>query len=181
MFTTMLEGTKDDWMHIASEHMKHQQSAAADQIIDSLKRLEAIEVGFGANQLVHSLMTATLARRDGASDEEVVAALCHDIGKLFSIPNHGAIAGEMLKPYVADDIYHAIVHHQDFQGRYYYEHLGKDPNAREKYRGEPWFAMAEKIVDRWDAPAFDPDYDVDSLESFEPEIRRVFAAPKRGI
>ena len=112
---------------------------------------------------------------------EVVAALCHDIGKLFSIPNHGAIAGEMLKPYVADDIYHAIVHHQDFQGRYYYEHLGKDPNAREKYRGEPWFDMAEKIVDRWDAPAFDPDYDVDSLESFEPEIRRVFAAPKRGI
>ena len=98
MFTTMLEGTKDDWMHIASEHMKHQQSAAAEQIIDSLKRLEAIEVGFGANQLVHSLMTATLARRDGANDEEVVAALCHDIGKLFSIPNHGAIAGEMLKP-----------------------------------------------------------------------------------
>ena len=42
MFTTMLEGTKDDWMHIASEHMKHQQSAAAEQIIDSLKRLEAI-------------------------------------------------------------------------------------------------------------------------------------------
>jgi predicted HD phosphohydrolase len=181
MFTTMLEGTKDDWMHIASEHMKHQQSAAADQIIDSLKRLEAIEVGFGANQLVHSLMTATLARRDGANDEEVVAALCHDIGKLFSIPNHGAIAGEMLKPYVADDIYHAIVHHQDFQGRYYYEHLGKDPAAREKFRGEPWFAMAEKIVDRWDAPAFDPNYDVDPLESFEPEIRRVFAAPKRGI
>ena len=36
MFTTMLEGTKDDWMHIASEHMKHQQSAAATQIIDSL-------------------------------------------------------------------------------------------------------------------------------------------------
>ena len=101
--------------------------------------------------------------------------------RLAQDPIHGAIAGEMLKPYVADEIYHAIVHHQDFQGRYYYEHLGKDPNAREKYRGEPWFEMAEKIVDRWDAPAFDPDYDVDSLESFEPEIRRVFAAPKRGI
>jgi hypothetical protein len=41
--------------------------------------------------------------------------------------------------------------------------------------------MAEKIVDKWDAPAFDPAFDVDSLESFEPEIRRVFAAPKRGM
>ena len=181
MFTTMLEGTKEDWSHIAKEHMKHQVSAAPQQIMESLRRLEAIEVGFGANQLEHSLMTATLARQDGATTEEVVAALCHDIGKLMSIPNHGAIAGEMLKPYVADEIYHAIVHHQDFQGRYYYEHLGKDPEAREKYRGEPWFEMAEKIVDKWDAPAFDPAFDVDSLESFEPEIRRVFAAPKRGI
>ena len=181
MFTTMLEGTKEDWSHIAQEHMKHQVSAAPQQIMESLRRLETIEVGFGANQLAHSLMTATLARQDGATDEEIVAALCHDLGKLMSIPNHGPIAAEILKPYVSDDLYHTVKHHQDFQGRYYYEHLGKDPNAREKYRGEPWFDMAEKIVDKWDAPAFDPDYDVDSLESFEPEIRRVFAAPKRGI
>ncbi len=181
MFTTMLEGTRDDWMHIAAAHMQHQQSAAAQQIMESLARLEAIEVGFGANQLVHSLMTATLARRDGASDEEVVAALCHDLGKLFSIPNHGAIAAEMLKPYVGDDIYHAIKFHQDFQGLYYYEHLGKDKNAREQFRGETWFAMAEKIVDHWDAPAFDPDFPIDSLESFAPEVGRVFAAPKRSI
>jgi predicted HD phosphohydrolase len=179
MFTTMLEGTKDDWSHIAQEHMKHQVSAAPQQIMESLRRLEAIEVGFGANQLVHSLMTATLARRDGATDEEVVAALCHDIGKLMSIPNHGAIAAEILKPYVSDDLYWTIKYHQDFQGKYYYEHLGMDKDARERFRGEPWFATAEKLVDRWDAPAFDPAYDVDSLESFEPEVIRVFSKPKR--
>lgn len=179
MFTTMLEGTKDDWSHIAQEHMKYQVSAAPQQIMESLRRLESIEVGFGANQLVHSLMTATLARRDGATDEEVVAALCHDIGKLMSIPNHGAIAAEILKPYVSDDLYWTIKYHQDFQGKYYYEHLGMDKDARERFRGEPWFATAEKLVDRWDAPAFDPAYDVDSLESFEPEVIRVFSKPKR--
>ena len=179
MFTTMLEGTKDDWSHIAQEHMKHQVSAAPQQIMESLRRLESIEVGFGANQLVHSLMTATLARRDGATDEEVVAALCHDIGKLMSIPNHGAIAAEILKPYVSDDLYWTIKYHQDFQGKYYYEHLGMDKDARERFRGEPWFATAEKLVDRWDAPAFDPAYDVDSLDSFEPEVIRVFSKPKR--
>jgi predicted HD phosphohydrolase len=179
MFTTMLEGTKDDWSHIAQEHMKHQVSAAPQQIMESLRRLESIEVGFGANQLQHSLMTATLARRDGATDEEVVAALCHDIGKLMSIPNHGAIAAEILKPYVSDDLYWTIKHHQDFQGKYYYEHLGMDKDARERFRGEPWFATAEKLVDRWDAPAFDPGYAVDSLESFEPEVIRVFSKPKR--
>ena len=179
MFTTMIEGTREDWAHISVEHMKHQQSAAAQQIMDSLARLEAIEVGFGANQLQHSLMTGTLARRDGASDEEVVAALCHDLGKLLSIPNHGAIAAEMLKPYVSDDIYHAVKHHQDFQGLYYYEHLGMDKNAREKFAGEPWFDMAVKLVDKWDAPAFDPAYDIDSLDSFAPEVTRVFSRPKR--
>jgi len=180
MFTTMLEGTKDDWSHIASEHMKHQVSTAPAQIMESLRRLEAIEVGFGANQLAHSLMTATLARRDGGSDEEIVAALCHDIGKLMSIPNHGAIAAEILKPYVSDDLYHTIKWHQDFQGRYYYEFLGKPGNMRDRFKDEPWFATAEKLVDRWDAPAFDPDFDADSLESFEPLVQKIFSKPLRA-
>ena len=180
MFTTMLEGTKDDWSHIAQEHMKHQASAAPQQIMESLARLAAIEVGFGANQLQHSLMTATLARRDGATDEEVVTALCHDLGKLMSIPNHGAIAAEILKPYVSDDLYYAVKWHQDFQGRYYYEYLGKPGTMRDRFKDEPWFATAEKLVDRWDAPAFDPGYDSDSLESFEPEVTRVFSKPQRA-
>ncbi len=180
MFTTMLEGTKEDWAHIAQEHIKHQASAAPQQIMDSLRRLAAIEVGFGANQLEHSLMTATLARQDGASDEEVVAALCHDIGKLMSIPNHGAIAAEILRPYVSDDLYHAVKWHQDFQGKYYYDFLGKDGNARDRFKGESWYEIAEKLVDRWDAPAFDPDFKADSLESFEPEVTRVFSRPVRA-
>ena len=179
MFTTMVEGTAEDWGHIAREHGVHQKSAAPKQIMDSLARLDAIEVGFAASQLGHSLMAATLARRAEAPDEEVVAALCHDLGKLMSIPNHGAIAAEILKPYVRDDIYHAVKHHQAFQGRYYYEFMGQSPKMRDDFRNEPWFAFAEKLVDEWDAPAFDPDFPADSLASFEPEVIRVFGAPKR--
>jgi predicted HD phosphohydrolase len=181
MFTDMRHGTADDWKHIAAEHAKHQQSAAAEQIMESLARLEQIEVGFGANQLQHSLMAGTLARRAGASDEEVVAALCHDLGKLFSIPNHGPIAAEMLKPYVSEDIYHAIYWHQQFQGRYYFEHLGLDPEWRARFAGESWYRFAERLVDEWDAPAFDPAFDADPLESFEPEVTRVFSRPKRMV
>ena len=149
MFTTMKEGTPEDWAHIAHEHGRHQASTAPRQIMDNLRRLEEIEVGFGVSQLHHSLQAGTQARRDGASDEEVVAALCHDIGKLFSIP--------------------------------YYEHLGKDAGARDRFRAEPWFALAERLVDDWDAPAFDPDFKVDPLESFEPEITRVFSRPKKMV
>ena len=181
MFTDMHHGTAEDWATIAQAHRAHQQSAAAKQIMESLARLEAIEVGFAANQLTHSLMAGTLARRAGASDEEVVAALCHDIGKLFSIPNHGPIAAEMLKPYVSEDIYHAIYWHQSFQGRYYFEHLGLDPEARERFREESWYGFAVKLVDEWDAPAFDPGFDVDPLESFEPEVTRVFSNPRAMV
>lgn len=181
MFTTMLEGTAEDWGHIAREHMVHQKSTAGLQIMDSMRRLEPIVVGFAANQLTHCLMTATLARRDGANDEEIVSALCHDIGKLMSIPNHGAIAAEILKPYVSDDLYQAVYWHQDFQGRYYYENFGKPATMRDRFKDESWFATAEKLVDRWDAPAFDPGFDIDSLESFEPEVMRVFSSPKRAI
>lgn len=181
MFTTMLEGTAEDWGHIAREHAVHQKTTAAKQIMESLKRLEPIEVGFAANQLTHSLMAATLARRDGAPDEEIVAALCHDLGKLMSIPNHGPIAAEILKPYVSDGVYHAVYWHQDFQGKYYYDNFGKPTNLRDRFKDEPWFATAERLVDQWDAPAFDPEFDIDPLESFEPEVTRVFSAPKRAI
>jgi predicted HD phosphohydrolase len=181
MFTDMKQGTAEEWAHIAAEHGKHQKSVAAEQIMEGLARLEAIEVGFAATQLTHSLMAGTLARRAGASDEEVVAALCHDLGKLFSIPNHGPIAAEMLKPYVREDIYHAVYHHQAFQGRYYFEHLGLDPEARARFEGESWYDFAVKLVDEWDAPAFDPDFPVDSLESFRPEVERIFSNPKKMV
>ena len=181
MFTDMKQGTPKDWAQIAAAHYQHQANEAANQILENLARLEKIEVGFAANQLTHSLMAGTLARRSGGTDEEIVAALCHDLGKLFSIPNHGPIAAEMLKPYVSDDIYHAVYWHQEFQGRYYFEHLGKDPEGRERFKDESWYAFAEKLVDEWDAPAFDPQFAVDPLESFAPEVNRVFSNPRAMV
>ena len=65
------------------------------------------------------------------------ASLCHDIGKVVSVFNHPAIAAEMIRPYVRDDVYRMIRVHQDFQGRHYYAHFGGDPDAREQYAGEP--------------------------------------------
>ena len=137
--------------------------------------------GFACNQLQHSLMTGTLARRDGASDEEVTIALLHDVGKAVNIPNHGAIAAEIMRPYISDDAYHAIYNHQQFQGKFYFEFLGSDPALRDNFTEESWYTLAEKLVDRWDAPAFDPDFEADSLESFEPLVQKIFASPVRML
>ena len=86
-----------------------------------------------------------------------------------------------MRPYVSEDAYHAIYNHQHFQGKYYYEFAGANPNMREDFTSESWYELAIKLVDRWDAPAFDPDYKVDSLESFEPLLQQMFSQPLRAL
>ena len=175
-FTRMDESTADQWSVIGRETFEH-QDRVADRVLEMLRSLADITDGFAVDQLAHSLQTATRAERAGADDEMVVASLCHDIGKAVSVPNHPHIAAEILKCYVRDDVYHVIDAHQDFQGRHYYHHFGGDPDAREQYRGEPWFALAEQFADDWDQVAFDPAYDTLPLEHFEGRVRAVFSHP----
>jgi predicted HD phosphohydrolase len=176
-FTRMDQGSVDDWMLIAQESVPYQEQVA-DRILAMLRTLDGLTGGFGVSQLTHALQTATLAERAGASDELVVAALVHDVGKVVSIANHPAIAAEIVKPYVSDETYQIVRTHQDFQGRHYYAYLGKDPEARDQHKDQPWYAAAERFTDEWDQAAFDPDYDTEPLEHFEPLVRKVFGKVK---
>jgi len=179
-FTRMDESTAEDWSVIGKATMEH-QGRVAESVLAMLRSLADITDGFAVDQLTHCLQTATLAERAGADDEVVIASLCHDIGKAVSVPNHPQIAAAILAPYVRDDVYRMILVHQDFQGRHYYHHFGGDPNAREQYREEPWFHLAEQFADEWDQIAFDPDYDTLPLEHFEPRLRSTFASARLGV
>jgi predicted HD phosphohydrolase len=173
----MDESTAEQWGVIGTESYKN-QSRVADRVLGMLDSLSEIVDGFATDQLTHCLQTATLAERAGADEQVVVAALCHDIGKAVSVPNHPRIAAEILKPYVRDEVYKMILVHQDFQGRHYYHHFGGDPNARENHRDTltpEEFKLAEQFADEWDQIAFDPDYDTLPLSHFEPLVRKVFA------
>jgi predicted HD phosphohydrolase len=175
-FTRMDESTAEEWAEIGAAHVVD-QPRVAQTVLDMLRGLDQVVVGFATDQLTHCLQTATRAERDGAEDEVVIAALCHDIGKFISVPNHPAIAAEILKPYVRDDVYWMIKAHQDFQGRHYYHHFGGNPDARETHRAEltpEQFALAATFADEWDQVAFDPNYDTLPLEHFEPKVRAVF-------
>jgi predicted HD phosphohydrolase len=177
-FTRMDESTAEQWAVIGAETAKN-QGRVAEGILDLLRSLATITDGFSTDQLTHCLQTATMAERDGADDEVIVASLCHDIGKAISVPNHPAIAAAILKPYVRPEVHDMIRVHQDFQGRHYYAHFGGDPDAREKHRDElepATFKLAEQFADDWDQQAFDPSYDTLPLEHFEPLVRKVFAA-----
>jgi predicted HD phosphohydrolase len=176
VFTRMDESTAEEWAVIGAETMEAQPQVA-DHVLALLANLEGVVLGFAVDQLTHCLQTATIAERAGADDELVVASLLHDVGKAVSVMNHPAIAAEILRPYVRDDVYHVIRVHQDFQGRHYYGHFGGDTDAREQYRAEPWFALTAQFADEWDQIAFDPAYDTLPLEHFEAKVRAVFATP----
>jgi predicted HD phosphohydrolase len=166
--------TREQWSEII-ERTIEAQPRVARQILAMVKGLSDISDGFSVNQMQHALQTATRAERDGQDEQVIVASLLHDVGKLISVPNHPRIAAEILKPYVRHEVYCMVAFHQDFQGRYYYEHLGMDPNLREQHRGEPWYDLAERFADQYDQKAFDPQYDAESLEHFEPMVVNVFA------
>jgi predicted HD phosphohydrolase len=175
-FTRMDESTAEEWAVIGAEHVKH-QGRVADRMLMLLRSLGEIVDGFATDQLTHCLQTATLAERAGADDEVVFAALLHDVGKAISVQNHPEIAAAMIKPWVRDEVYWMIRVHQDFQGRHYYHHFGGDPDARDRYAGEPWYDLAARFADDWDQRAFDPGYDTLPLEHFEPLVRRLTARP----
>jgi predicted HD phosphohydrolase len=147
-------------------------------MLGMLRALSGITNGFAVDQLTHVCQTAARAERAGADQEVVAAALCHDIAKAVSEPNHPAVAAALLKPYVRPEVTWMVEVHQDFQGRHYYAFLGKDPEARRQYVGHPAYDLAERFADEWDQAAFDPDYDTLPLEHFEPRLRELFAHPK---
>jgi predicted HD phosphohydrolase len=165
--------TREQWAEII-ECTIEAQPRVARQILSMVKGLSDISDGFSVDQMQHALQTATRAERDGADEQVIVASLLHDVGKLISVPNHSKIAAEILKPYVRHEVYCMVAFHQDFQGRYYYEHLGMDPNLREQYQGQPWYDVAERFADYYDQKAFDPQYDAEPLEHFEPMVVNVF-------
>ena len=173
-FTRMDQSSAEDWMKIGGEVAKRQSGMPAT-IKSMLAQLADQVDGFAIDQLQHALQTATRAARDGASEELIVAALCHDIGKVISVINHPAIAAEILKPYVSPETYEIVRTHQDFQGKHYYEYFGMDSNLRKNHEQQAWFELAKKFTDEWDQTAFDPDYDTLPLEYFEPMIDRVFS------
>src|SRR5262245_15400616 len=179
-FTRMDQGRIEEWMVIAEACAKRQSSMPVT-IKDMLLRLKEQTDGFAIDQLQHGLQTATRALRAGAPEELVVAALCHDIGKVISVENHPAIAAEILKPYVSHETYEIVRTHQDFQGRHYYALIGRDPESRREHADQPWYQLACVFTDEWDQVSFDPEYDTLPLAHFEPMIDRVFASPIRGL
>lgn len=179
-FHSMIEGTQEDWTIIATAQMSFVQTLP-DRVMAHLKLLAGDFGGYAIDRLQHSLQTATRALRDGRDEEYVVCALLHDIGDSLGSFNHADIAAAILKPFVSEQNLWMVEKHAIFQGYYFFEYLGLDKNMREQFRDHPWFEAAAEFCEKYDQPAFDPEYDSLPLQAFEPMLRRVMARPQRSI
>jgi predicted HD phosphohydrolase len=179
-FSDMAESTAEDWQVIMAEQIKF-APAGGKRVLDHLRLLEGDYGGFPVDRLTHCLQTATRAHRDGRPDDYVVMALLHDIGDTLGAFNHPDIAAAILKPFVSEELHWIVQNHGIFQGVNFFHHIGLDRDMREKFRGHEHFAATEEFIEKYDCPAFDPEYDTLPLEFFEPMVMKLFERPLNSI
>ena len=177
-FTRMDEGTKEDWM-IIGKAFHDFADGLVDRVLAHMRLLDGDFGGFNCDRLTHSLQTATRAFNDGRDEEYVVCCLLHDIGDVLGTYNHGAVAAAIMKPFTNEANLWMLENHTDFQGYYYFDYMGLDKNRREVHRDSPFYEHTREFIDKYDMPAFDPDYPTMTLEDFEPMMRRVMVKKTR--
>jgi predicted HD phosphohydrolase len=179
-FHHMKDGTKEDWDIIGADFFEF-RSDVFRRLKDHLLLLQGDFGGFPVDRLTHCLQTATLAHNDGKDEEYVVCALLHDIGDTLGPANHADVAAVLLEPYVSEANHWMVKHHGIFQGYYFFHYLGLDRNLRDQFKDHPHYAQTLEFIEKYDAPAFDPDAEYYELSFFEPMMERVFREPRRSL
>ena len=175
-FTRMEDGTREEYEFL--DHMEDEYKAGLpDRILQSLRKLEHSISGYRISRLEHSLQGATRASRAGESEEMIVAILLHDIGDELATYSHSEMAAAILRPFVSEKLYWIVKNHGVFQMYYYAHHCGGDRNCRDMYREHAWYQDAVDFCHNYDQNCFDPEYDSQPLEFFEPILRRVMNQP----
>lgn len=178
-YTRMDEGTAEDYALL--ESLAEPYIARTGE--RALAHLELLAEGLSGNLIdryQHSLQCATRALRAGECEEMVVAALLHDLGDVLAPENHAELGAAVLRPYVARHTWWMLKHHGVFQGYYYFDKIGLDRNARERYRDHPAFDLTERFCNTFDQVSFDPEYDTLPIDDFVPLVERIFSREPWG-
>ena len=176
-FTRMADGTAEEYVFLTPLYEKC-RNGASDRLLELLKAMKGDKLGYQVDRYTHSLQSATRAESDGADEETVVCALLHDLGDVIAPDNHSEVIASILRPYISEKNHWVLKHHGLFQGYYYFQHIGGDRNARERYKDHPFYQDCVDFCEKWDQTSFDPDYPTQPLEYFEPMVRKVLTAPK---
>lgn len=173
-FRQMKDGDREDYVFL-STHEAEYASHTPVRLLRALEDLDKSLSGYQVTRLGHSLQTATRAWRDGSDLDWVVSALLHDIGDIYAPYNHDEYAAAVLRPFIREQCAWCVQTHGDFQLVYYAEHVGANPNKRERWRDSPYFGDCAEFCERWDQSSFDPYYPSLDIEFFRPMVEEVFA------
>jgi predicted HD phosphohydrolase len=179
-FHAMDEGTQEDWAIIGAAALNY-YVGLPDRILTHLRLLDGDFGGFAVDRLTHSLQTATRAERAGRDDEYILCALLHDIGDTLGSYNHADVAAAVVKPFVSEANLWMVEKHAIFQGYYFFHYLGLDRDMRDQFRDHEFYDQTAEFCADFDQPAFDPAYDTQPLEHYEPLVSQLLSAPKRSI
>ena len=172
-FTEMTAGDKEDYDFLEALEKGYASKVGA-RLYLALQQLDDTLSGYQVTRLEHSLQTATRAYWDGADIDWIVCALLHDIGDVYAPYNHDQYAAVVLAPYVREQCRWVVEKHGIFQRKYYAQHTGGNPDAREQFIDHPFYQDAVYFCGHWDQRSFDPDYATLPLAFFEPMLREVF-------
>jgi predicted HD phosphohydrolase len=154
---------------------------AQQQATQALRLLSGSEhdptFGYMVNNYRHCLQSATMALRDGRSEEDVVVALLHDVGFITCPLQHGDFAACLLGAYISERNHWMLRHHATFQNLHAPNLPGVDRFERERWAGHPHFDWTAEFVARYDQDACDPHYPCEPLQAFVPMVRAVFSRP----
>ena len=175
-FTKMEDGTAKEYAFLKTKY-NDCLNDVPDNLLKILKQMRGDKMGYKIDRYTHSLQSATRAERDGANEETIVCTLLHDIGDILAPQNHSQVSASILRPYISAKNFWIIEHHGLFQGYYYFHHLSKDRNFRDKYLNHRYFQSCVDFCHKWDQPSFDPNYDTLPLEHFEPIVRKILSKP----
>ncbi len=165
---------QDAYFDLVFAHDAGNAELQADRVLGWLRQMEG-DSPYQISRLDHCLQTATRAEKDGADDETITCALLHDIGDILAPANHSQVAAALLAPFISEKNHWIVKHHGLFQGYYWFEYAGRDPNARDRFKGHEHYEACADFCARWDQVSFDPNYVMQPLEHFEPLVRSLFA------
>ena len=179
-YVRMDEGTVEDYA-LAAALAKPFMAATPERLLAFMESLHYTFPGGQIDRYAHCLQTATRAEDAGECEEIIVAGLLHDIGDSLAPHNHADVGADILRPYVSRHTYWMLKHHGVFQGYYFWDKVGLDRNARERFRGHPAYEMTVRFTGDYDQMAFDPGYETRPIEYFEPMVKRIFAREPWGV
>jgi hypothetical protein len=145
----------------------------------------------------HVLQSATLARKNGMTDEIVLACLLHDVVQCMMKTDHGWWGAQLFEPYVPEKTSFAIRHHQTLR---YFEDPANGYHVPDLYRAmfgydyEPpphilanyqfirkhkWYILPRQVTLN-DLYAFDANAVV-TLDPYIDLLGKYFKTPKEGL